>query len=62
MARILDLFSGMGGLSLGFALALEGTEIIGLDIDNPHCDYIEVVSEHEEDKYERTNRYGEVGL
>lgn len=31
--RILDLFSGMGGLSLGFALALEGAEILGLDID-----------------------------
>lgn len=30
--RILDLFSGMGGLSLGFALALDA-EILGLDID-----------------------------
>jgi len=31
--RILDLYCGMGGLSLGFALALEGAEIVGLDID-----------------------------
>jgi len=31
--KILDLFCGMGGLSLGFALALRGTEILGLDID-----------------------------
>jgi len=31
--RILDLYSGMGGLSLGFALAIEGAEILGLDID-----------------------------
>jgi len=31
--RILDLYSGMGGLSLGFALALDGVEILGLDID-----------------------------
>lgn len=33
MVRMLDLYCGMGGLSLGFALALEGTEILGLDID-----------------------------
>jgi len=31
--RILDLYSGMGGLSLGFALAIENVEIVGLDID-----------------------------
>lgn len=31
--RILDLFCGMGGLSLGFALALGDAEIRGLDID-----------------------------
>jgi DNA (cytosine-5)-methyltransferase 1 len=31
--RILDLYCGMGGLSLGFALALEGAEVLGLDID-----------------------------
>jgi len=31
--RILDLYCGMGGLSLGFALAIEGAEILGLDID-----------------------------
>jgi len=30
--RMLDLYCGMGGLSLGFALAL-GAEITGLDID-----------------------------
>jgi DNA-cytosine methyltransferase len=33
VARILDLYCGMGGLSLGFALALGGAEILGLDID-----------------------------
>jgi DNA (cytosine-5)-methyltransferase 1 len=33
MVRILDLYSGMGGLSLGFALAIEVAEIVGLDID-----------------------------
>lgn len=33
MVRILDLYCGMGGLSLGLALALEGAEIVGLDID-----------------------------
>ena len=33
MVRVLDLYCGMGGLSLGFALALEGAEISGLDID-----------------------------
>ncbi len=33
MVRILDLYCGMGGLSLGFALAIEGMEILGLDID-----------------------------
>jgi DNA (cytosine-5)-methyltransferase 1 len=31
--RVLDLYCGMGGLSLGFALALKGAEITGLDID-----------------------------
>jgi len=31
--RILDLFSGMGGLSLGFALAMEGAEVVGYDRD-----------------------------
>jgi site-specific DNA-cytosine methylase len=33
MVRILDLYCGMGGLSLGFALALKGAQILGLDID-----------------------------
>jgi len=33
MVRVLDLYCGMGGLSLGFALALENVEILGLDID-----------------------------
>jgi DNA (cytosine-5)-methyltransferase 1 len=33
MTHILDLYCGMGGLSLGFALALENAEILGLDID-----------------------------
>jgi len=33
MVRVLDLYSGMGGLSLGFALALRNAEILGLDID-----------------------------
>jgi DNA (cytosine-5)-methyltransferase 1 len=32
VVRILDVYSGMGGLSLGFALAL-GAEIEGIDID-----------------------------
>jgi DNA (cytosine-5)-methyltransferase 1 len=32
MVRVLDLYCGMGGLSLGFALALR-SEIMGLDID-----------------------------
>mgnify|MGYP005618790455 CR=1 FL=1 len=31
--RVLDLFCGMGGLSLGAALALEGAEVHGVDID-----------------------------
>ena len=31
--QILDLYCGMGGLSLGFALALRDAEITGLDID-----------------------------
>jgi DNA (cytosine-5)-methyltransferase 1 len=31
--RVLDLYCGMGGLSLGAALALEGAEIHGVDID-----------------------------
>jgi len=34
MPKVLDLFCGMGGLSLGFALALEGAEITGYDIDS----------------------------
>jgi DNA (cytosine-5)-methyltransferase 1 len=33
VVHILDLYCGMGGLSLGFALALRGAEIAGLDID-----------------------------
>jgi DNA (cytosine-5)-methyltransferase 1 len=33
VVRILDLYCGMGGLSLGFALALKDAEITGLDID-----------------------------
>jgi DNA (cytosine-5)-methyltransferase 1 len=36
MMRALDLYCGMGGLSLGVALALENAEIHGLDID-PHA-------------------------
>jgi DNA (cytosine-5)-methyltransferase 1 len=31
--RVLDLYCGMGGLSLGAALALEDSEIYGVDID-----------------------------
>jgi len=31
--RVLDLYSGMGGLSLGIAIALRPKEIIGLEID-----------------------------
>lgn len=31
--KVLDLYSGMGGLSLGFALALKNVEIFGIDID-----------------------------
>jgi DNA (cytosine-5)-methyltransferase 1 len=31
--RVLDIYCGMGGLSLGAALALEGAEIHGVDID-----------------------------
>jgi DNA (cytosine-5)-methyltransferase 1 len=33
MVRVLDLFCGMGGLSLGIALALEDAEVHGVDID-----------------------------
>jgi DNA (cytosine-5)-methyltransferase 1 len=33
MVRVLDLFCGMGGLSLGIALALEDAELHGVDID-----------------------------
>ena len=33
MIKILDLYCGMGGLSLGFTLGLKGVEILGLDID-----------------------------
>jgi DNA (cytosine-5)-methyltransferase 1 len=33
MVRVLDLYCGMGGLSLGIALALEGAEVHGVDID-----------------------------
>jgi len=33
MVRILDLYSGVGGLSLGFVLGLKGVEVRGLDID-----------------------------
>lgn len=38
MVRILDLYCGMGGLSLGFALAIEGAEVVGLDIDRGAVD------------------------
>jgi DNA (cytosine-5)-methyltransferase 1 len=34
MVRVLDLYCGMGGLSLGIALALEGAEVHGVDIDS----------------------------
>jgi DNA (cytosine-5)-methyltransferase 1 len=33
MVRVLDLFCGMGGLSLGIALALKDVEVYGVDID-----------------------------
>jgi len=33
LVRILDLYCGIGGLSLGFALGVEGVEILGLDVD-----------------------------
>jgi DNA (cytosine-5)-methyltransferase 1 len=36
--RVLDLYCGMGGLSLGFTLALEGAEIHGLDLDQRAVD------------------------
>ena len=36
MVRVLDLFCGMGGLSLGLAFALRDAEIHGVDID-PHA-------------------------
>jgi len=32
--RILDLYSGMGGLSLGFVLGIEDVKILGFDIDD----------------------------
>jgi DNA (cytosine-5)-methyltransferase 1 len=38
VVRVLDLYCGMGGLSLGFALALRGAEIAGLDIDGDAVD------------------------
>jgi len=34
MVRVLDLYCGMGGLSLGIALALEDSEVHGIDIDS----------------------------
>jgi len=36
--RVLDLFCGMGGLSLGLTLALEGAEVRGLDLDQHAVD------------------------
>jgi DNA (cytosine-5)-methyltransferase 1 len=36
--RVLDIYCGMGGLSLGFTLALEGAEIHGLDLDQRAVD------------------------
>ena len=33
MVRVLDLYCGMGGFSLGLSLALEGVEAHGIDID-----------------------------
>jgi DNA (cytosine-5)-methyltransferase 1 len=33
LVGILDLYCGMGGLSLGLALALDGAEVLGLDVD-----------------------------
>jgi DNA (cytosine-5)-methyltransferase 1 len=38
VVRVLDLYCGMGGLSLGFALALKDVEITGLDIDRDAVD------------------------
>ena len=38
MVRVLDLYCGMGDLSLGFALALKDAEIAGLDIDRDAVD------------------------
>jgi site-specific DNA-cytosine methylase/intein/homing endonuclease len=38
VVRVLDLYCGMGGLSLGFALALKDAEIAGLDIDGDAVD------------------------
>jgi site-specific DNA-cytosine methylase len=38
VVRVLDLYCGMGGLSLGFALALKDVEIAGLDIDRDAVD------------------------
>jgi len=35
---VLDLYCGMGGLSLGFALALRDAEIAGLDVDGDAVD------------------------
>jgi DNA (cytosine-5)-methyltransferase 1 len=38
VVRVLDLYCGMGGLSLGFALALRDVEIAGLDVDGDAVD------------------------
>ena len=51
---------GIMGISWGGADVL--LKVLSFILMHPHRDYIEVVSEYEEDKYERTNRYGEVGL
>ncbi len=51
---------GIMGISWGGADVL--LKVLSFILMHPHRDYVEVVSEYEEDKYEMTNRYREVGL